>query len=299
MTPEYTDGSSDSVTGEAADYNETQAAIDAGIAIGEPRQLAAGEVYSVIVPKGAGQRLVEVPEERGDRPRRATGTYRPATVEAFVAVIGRHENPQRTTVWVHPQDGNIVAVFNDHEPTPDDAPPSSMNSIPGWRDHRAHLSLQKTPEWQHWIGRNGRLMGQTEFAEHIEDGSAQIVTPAAADMLELAQTFHAHTDAQFRSAQRLRDGQVQVQYDEQIDASAGTSGQMQIPDTFELAVAPFLGEDPYRLTARLRYRIGGGKLQLGYKLVERPEDVLAHTLGGIATQLREKFPATFIGEPGS
>lgn len=279
----------------APEHTETQSAIDAGIALGNPRELTPGSLYSIIVPRNGQQRLVEVPETHAPNPRRAVATYRPATVEALVAVIERYHHETNTTVWVHPQSGGIVAIFNDHTGYVG----SQETGTPGWRDHRAHLMLEKTKEWNHWINSNGSLMSQIAFAEHIEDGSPQIVAPPAADMLELAQTFHAHTDAQFRSAQRLRDGQVQVQYDESIDASAGTSGQMQIPDTFELAVAPFLGEDPYRLTARLRYRLGAGKLQLGYKLVQRPEDVLAATLGAIADKLREKFPATFIGEPGA
>ena len=272
----------------AMDANEVQAALDAGVALANPIPLEDDATYSVVVPKGATHELVRAPAPHPDfaaAPARARGTYRPATVDALIDVVARHHDPESTTVWVHPDNGQIVAVFNDVH-----------SGGPGWRDHRAELVLAQTVEWKHWLGKDNRLMGQIEFAEHIEDGLAEIVEPAAADMLELAQTFQAHQTASFRSAHRLQSGQVQMRYDEEIDAKAGQSGQMEIPSSFRLAVAPFLGEQPYRVEARLRFRLQAGKLSLGYKL-DRPERVIRDALDKLAERLAEKFPATFIGEP--
>lgn len=273
---------------DAREGNETQAVIDAVTALGEPQEIDEERVYSVIVPAGAVHRVVRFPDEEIlPGPRRPKGVYRPATVDALISVVDRFHDTDRTTVWVHPTSGQIVAVFNDNATEPG----------PGWRDHRAQLTLANTPEWVHWHGKDGELMTQQQFAEHVEDGAGEIVEPAAAEMLELAQTFHAHQAAKFRAAVRLQDGVVQLQYDETLDATAGTTGQMQIPSTFKLAVAPFLGEDPYAITARLRYRVNGGSLSIGYKL-ERPHVVLRDALDSIAARLAEKFPAVYIGDPG-
>lgn len=270
--------------------NETQAAIDAGIALGEPHELQKQYAsYCVLVPAGARHELVRAPAAHPDfeaTPDRARGTYRPATVDALISVIERHHDPENTTVWVHPTSGRVVAIFNDHHAQGAE-----------WRDHRAQLDLAVTPEWQHWARRDGELMGQVAFAEHIEDGLSEIVEPAAADMLELAQTFQAHQSAHFRSAHRLQSGQVQVRYDEEIDAKAGQTGEMEIPSSFTLRIAPFLGEEPYRVDARLRYRMPGGKLSLGYKL-DRPDRIVRDALDHVAGRLVEKFPSVFIGEPG-
>lgn len=269
---------------------EVQAALDAGLLLAEPELLEPGRIYSVTTPAGATHELTRAPApspEHDADPGRARGSYHPATVEALIAVITRHHDEQATTVWVHPTAGRVTTVFNDAAP-----------GAPAWRDHRAVLQLTKTPEWEHWAKRDGHLGSQTDFAEHVEDGLAEIVEPAAAEMLELAQTFHAHQAASFRQATRLQDGRIQVRYDETIDAKAGDSGQMDIPSTFTLAIAPFLGEAPYKVTARLRYRSSGGNLQIGYKL-DRPDRVIRDALEQISQRLEAEFPNVYVGEPAA
>lgn len=274
----------------AHDANAVQAALDAGRAMGTPQHVKPGAPYVVVVPKGASHALVRVPPanaEFDDAPTRSRGTYQPATVDALIDVAKRHHDEKATTIWVHPTNGRIVAIFNDAHP-----------GSPAWRDHKAVLNLTVPPEWQHWAAKDGKLMGQVEFAEHVEDGLAEIVEPNAADMLEIAQTFHAHTTAQFRSANLLHSGQVQVRYDEETTATAGKSANLEIPQTFKIAVPPFIGEDAYGITARLRYRVRDGKLLLGYKL-DQPDRVVRAALSDIAEKLKGEFPSVFIGEPGA
>lgn len=271
-----------------SDHDNIQTALNAGMALGVPHKLA--DVSSVVVPAGAMHQVVQPPlphPDRDEAPARARSTYRPATVGALIDVVSRHHDTDSTTIWVHPTNGHMVAVFNDAAP-----------DAPAWRDHRAELSLTVTPEWNHWLSNDGRLLGQMSFAEHVEDGLTEIATPPAADLLEMAQTFQAKQDVNFRSAVRLGDGSIQAQYDEEIDAKAGRKGQMKIPSEFTLVVAPFLGEDPRELTARLRYRIREGKLVIGYKL-DHPERVVRETLLAIGETLAESFSSVFIGEPGS
>lgn len=266
------------------DDGNVQAALDAGLALAEPFIVDPSVgVYSIVVPAGGEGKLVSV-ERWAERPRRATASYRPATVDALIALTARHLNEKHTTVWVHPTSGRIVVVFNDN------------GAQPAWRDHRAVLDLAVPPSWRHWINRDGLLMSQADFAEHIEDGLADIAEPPAADMLELAQSFHAKQSAAFRTAVRLQDGRVQMQYDEEVEASAGRSGQMAIPSEFTLAIAPFLGEAPYAVRALLRYRIASGKLHIGYRL-QRPEDVQRDALQSIHEKLSGSFPAVFLGQP--
>lgn len=218
-----------------------------------------------------------------EAPVRRTGTYRPATVEALIDYVAWLMVKDQTTVWVHPTSGKVEAVFDD-------------NGVdPGYRQHRALLQLQPTPEWTYWAENDTKMMGQEEFAEHIEGGLEEIATPDAADMLEIAQSFHASKEASFRQSNRLTSGEQRLQYDETIQASAGKTGDLTVPTVILLAVAPFYGEDRYKVTARLRFRLSGGKLTLGYML-DRPESVKRDALEGIAERLSEKFERTFVGE---
>jgi len=264
---------------------DVQAAIDAGLTTAPPSKIERNELYSVIVPNGGTHHLVDT-EKYADLPWRQSGCYRPATVDALIAVIERFQN-DTTTIWVHPTSGKVIAVFND-----------SDAEQPGWRDHRAALQLQRTPEWEHWCSKDNIQMSQQAFAEHIEDGLLELVEPAAAEMLELAQTIEATQGANFRSAIRLDNGQVQARYEETIDTKAGQSGQLTIPTEFKLAVAPFLGENPYSVTARFRYRLSSGKLTLGYRL-DRPDAVVRDALDKIAERLSSHFAdlPVLIGEP--
>jgi uncharacterized protein YfdQ (DUF2303 family) len=125
-------------------------------------------------------------------------------------------------------------------------------------------------------------MPQLEFAEFIEDHLPNFVTPSAADMLELAQTFQATTKVDFASSQRVKSGETQLTYAEQQTATAGKKGNLSIPDTFEIALQPFENGPAYKVQARFRYRIHNGALTLGYRLT-RPQDVRREAFNEVVT----------------
>ncbi len=114
--------------------------------------------------------------------------------------------------------------------------------------------------------------------ELVEEGLEDIVEPPAAGMLEVAQSLQAAKSVAFRSGTRLQDGQVQLVWEETIEAKAGQKGDLTIPEVFVLGLCPYEGSDPFRVRARLRYRINDGALQMGYVL-DRPEDVLEAAFG--------------------
>jgi uncharacterized protein YfdQ (DUF2303 family) len=264
----------------------TAAVIETAQQAAEPKELDPAKLYAVVGADG-GVYGLDLERLRGtpDRPR---GVYKPATVASFEKYVERWQADQ-ATIWVHPTEGKIRAVLDDHEPGERGA---------GWGEHRAELDLIVPPEWAFWLAKDRQLMPQGAFADHIEEGVRQIVAPDAATMLELAQSFHASTDATFRSRVVLASGEVRMAYDEKIDAQAGQDGSITIPQEFELAISPFVGEDPYKVMARFRYRVGGGDLTLGYALIE-PELVVRDCLEKIAERLTERFSdlPVLIGEP--
>lgn len=247
-----------------------------------PRTVDPATPTIVVVPEGVRPVEIDLSAWR-ENPTRKTGVYRPATVEAFAAYVGQHTDPEVTTVWVHPTSGKVVAVFDDNG-----------QETPGWGQHRAELNLETTPEWDHWAGKDGEMLSQSDFADHIEVGLDDIAIPDGADVLEMAQTFHAKQNSTFRQATRLTSGETQFQYDEELQATAGKTGTLEIPQVLMLALSPFVGEERYKVTARLRYRLNSGKLTLGYKL-DRPESVQRDALEKVAETLGEKFPLTYVG----
>ncbi len=192
-----------------SERTETDAASDITLRGVAPTELDANEFYHVIVPAGADRHLFDL-EKYLPAPRRKSGEVYLHTQDSFAHFVKEHTIAEHTHVYAERHSFTIVAVFND-----------ASADDPGWRDHRADLALAKTPEWRHWEDADGKLMSQVQFAEHIEEGLLEIQVPTAAEMLELAQTFHANTNVEFKSATTLAYGQRQFTYVENTTPSPG------------------------------------------------------------------------------
>ena len=141
-------------------------------------------------------------------------------------------------------------------------------------------------------------MGQTEFAEFLEDNFADLAGADAQTLLNVATTIQATTGINFASARRLQDGQTQLTYNEVVDAKAGADGALKIPQTFALGLRIFKNGDAYKLTARLKYRLHGGSVKFWYEL-DRPERAIEDAFTGYVATVREKSGyRVLIGMPG-
>jgi uncharacterized protein YfdQ (DUF2303 family) len=248
----------------------------------KPHPVVPGEVYAV-TDRGGVHHVLDL-EHLLENPRRKTGRYQPATIKAFSDYVVTHAG-LGTSIWIDRPSASITAIIDDH-----------TEHTPGWGNHRATVALQRTPEWKHWLAADGHYVGQEAFAEHLQDGIEEIRVPDAATMLEIAQSIQGRTNADWKTGTRLDNGEVQFAYQEEVQAGAGRSGQLEVPQEFELAVAPFYGEQPAPITARLRYRIKEGVLRIGYKL-NRPDDLELQILGEIETRLSESFTHVYQGTP--
>lgn len=230
-----------------------------------------------IVHTGQGTIQLYDLEKYQDRPRRPRGTIEVHNGESFVKAVEQ----RRVVSAMQGSAGDGESSALDYEPISlysdedrmalvailnDDQGPDA-----GWRDHRVQLQLRKTPAWQRWVRGQG-LKSQEEFALAIEAGEEEIVEPSPADMLSLAETFHATTSSRAKMGSKLANGKRQLVFEEDIDAKAGEDGTIVIPEKFRIAVRPFFGGERYEVTCRLRFRLREAKLVIGYELV-RPDDV--------------------------
>lgn len=252
----------------------TEAAVVADLAerAADPALLIPGSIVAF-----ASERNVEDLERFLPSPRRKRGHVSLDDHVSLMRYIGAHA--EATELYGDWRAAKIIAVLNGHMPQDPE--------MPGWGDHRATLTLRPTDEWDRWTGKNGVQLAQRAFAEHIEDGIAEITEPTGADMLELAQTFNATQGVVFKSHARLSNGETQFQYEETVEAKAGARGQLSIPERITLGIAPWEGTPKYKVTARLRYWIGGGQLKLWYQL-DDPNGVLRSAFGDLATDIEEE-----------
>lgn len=230
-------------------------------------------------------------------PRRKRGLVRLTETGSFIDYVKRHGSLDTCTVWCKADyaKGQIAfqAIINDHGEEPGQA---------HWRDHRALYEPEFSQEWKTWTANNGKgqPFTQFEFANFIEVNNKDIAAtegmPTGAQMLEMALNMEANQDVRFKSAIRLQNGGVDLNYVSNDDAQTIT--RMKLFERFSIGIPVFVNDEPYRIDARLRYRVRDGKLTFWYELV-RPDLVLgaatATTVQAIQSQVGKPF---FFGEPG-
>lgn len=114
-------------------------------------------------------------------------------------------------------------------------------------------------------------------------------------MLEIAKTLEAKTSVDFKSGVRLENGDHQIKYVSETTGRAGGNGDLEIPSTFALGIAPYMGGPSYKMPARLRYRINDGHLVLWYELVNPHKVIEAAAKEIVATIKSETGQEAFMG----
>jgi uncharacterized protein YfdQ (DUF2303 family) len=199
---------------------------------------------------------IEDIEDTLKAPMRAKGTVTLRTQESFIDMVNAHKDAGTKLYGMDGDKPSFTAVFNDND----------REVGPGWQDHKAFYGLPLSKEWQVWTGADAKAMNQTAFAKFIEDNLPDVVEPAAAEMLVISRTLEAKKNVEFKSGQRLSNGEQEFTYNETIESTAG-KGALKVPEEFAIGIPVFNGGTAYKVTARLRYRIDGGKLVLWYELL--------------------------------
>ena len=235
-----------------------------------------GNYMHAVVPKDFKlENISKAVEEMQDTPRRFRGTVTLKDVASLLAYCSDQAAHDTGYLYADPDKRSITAVFNDHR-----------GVEPGWRDHRAEFKAEYTPEFEKWMRNDKQPKTQGEFAEFIEDNFSDIAEPGAQVLLDIATTMQAKTDINFSSAKRLQNGQVQLQYTESINATAGANGALEIPKEFALGLRIFKNGGGYKLRARLKYRLNAGSVKFWYEL-NRPERAVEDAFAGYVDQVRE------------
>jgi uncharacterized protein YfdQ (DUF2303 family) len=257
-----------------------QPVIDTALRAAPPAELQPGKVYAFHTPHGV-HKVDLTGIEYKDQPDRKTGTTLVRDAASFLAYYGKHAD-ENSEVYADTERLTITAVLD-------------ANTADGarWEGHRLSLQLRPTEAWKQWLALDGKLLTQEQFAEFLEDHLPELLEPSAADMLEIAQSFQAANKVDFQSATRLSSGQRQFQYVETTTAKAGQKGQLTVPETFVIGLVPFEGSEGYKLTARLRHRIGQDGLRLGYKL-ERPDEVRRTAFQDVVEAVGEQIPVPVL-----
>lgn len=255
----------------------------------------------VVLDEGLGSCLIAVPEpyvieqhnEHLPYPPRARGTVTMHDVASFIVLVNRHANPEHALIYVDADYKNgliyAVAVFNDHTP----------GGQPGWCDHRARFSPIRTEEWDRWKGADGKAnaMSQDDFAFFLEANADDIIEPDGSEVLTFVLTLSDTRKVRYGSAINLTNGMMQIEFTEEGDNA--TKGKLELFKEFTLAIRPLRGTDPYRIKARLRYRIerNSGAISFWFEL-HRPDRILEDAARKLVERIAGETQVTVLaGNP--
>lgn len=257
--------------------NDIQTIVETADRAIPPQPVEAGNLY--VVPTATGGR--EVIDLTGDEylnvPRRKRGTVRVRDIESLGQYWDKHHTPEVSEVYADIDRDQITAVLDAH-----------AAGAAGWAQHRVTLGVQRTRNWKTWTEFDGKYLEQVEFAEHIRANLPDVVDPDGADLLELAQSFQATTEVNFKSSNQLRSGEFELLYSEQVNASAGRDKKITIPAGLKLLLKPYEDNEPGPITAQFRYRLKEGRVYLGYVL-NQPEEVLQNAFNALVTKIEDRL----------
>ena len=254
--------------------NDMQAVIDAS------RQGAAPQVLDqtagvVFVPSAnAGHGLLVDLATYQPKPRRKSGRVVVFDAASFNQVIADNQDAGDIAIYFDraPEKPSVVAVLN-----------GNGKNGSGWSDFRCQIEFRPTPQWVKWKARDGKMFGQVDFAEFLEENLEDIADPAGALMLEIASQLQVIRTVNFKSKVALSSGAFVFQHDQDDNAKVG-AGTIDVPQTFTLGIAPIFGLASYSVPARFRYRITDGKLTLGYKL-QRVETMMTQIIEDVIAKI--------------
>ena len=277
-------------------------AIQAGLLIAESDPIGdSTRFFTQVVPAGAKLEtfdLHQLEDAYADRPRRKTGVVHVRDADSFIGYLAKH-GLDETEVWADTKGSALVGVINAHQAAEGAAARQSdaVAGLAGHGDHRVLLELVLSKEWQTWTGLDRQWLTRQDFAEHIEDNAIDVIDPDGATMLEIAQSFQATLQADFKEAQRLSSGEVAFKYVETVQAQAGQAGEFEVPTSFTVAMSPFEGGDPVEVEAKFRYRLRAGELKVSYALT-RPHDIQRQAYLDLVQAVDDGIPhPVFRGRP--
>jgi uncharacterized protein YfdQ (DUF2303 family) len=249
-----------------ADGETTQDSLIASLR-STPQAVGAGIPF-VVIPEGF---RVHALERLMVAPVRTRATARFDDASSFLSYVkARKEN--RSIVTANEANKVVKAILDYH---------SERGAAFG--EHTAELQLKATDEWAIWTAASGKRMGQNAFAEFIENNLPDIADPTGAEVLEVAKNLQIDKKVNFLSSVRLQDGNREFTFQEAQEATSA-KGTVRVPETFTVGLAPFLGASKYSLTARLRFRMVEGKLELWFDLL-RPHKVVEDAFNNVVAAL--------------
>jgi uncharacterized protein YfdQ (DUF2303 family) len=227
----------------------------------------------IAMPTGFKSEVLTNPDKAPQVTRRAP---RFLETSSFVDYVNAFKVEGQTRIFVHPDNLKAEAVIDYDKP-----------GAPDRGVHRATLQLALSPEWKTWTDAaaqtKSRGFTQEDFAEFLEEHGADVVSPPAADLIELVTKMQITRQVSYKRTVHLQDGRQQFTY-----LNDNESGAIEFPQKLELGIPVFKGGQPYRVTVLLRYRLqDGGSLRFAM-IIHRHDEIMRDAVEGDVKAIQEQ-----------
>ena len=213
------------------------------------------------------------------KPLRQKETRSVATLDAFNEYVKRFKT-EESSIYVTGSNGRYTITAElDH---------AGAATGPVWTDRTASFSLTPSEDLERWLASNKKSLTQEDFANLLEERARNIVNPAAADILEMANTLHVTRNLSVKAVRRGSMAKNAILFNQDQSLKAGQDGEIELPTSFDIAVEPFARyREGTKIKALLRPRIVDDQPRFTYELQQVEESieiVLDAILGAIRTQ---------------
>lgn len=175
---------------------------------------------------------------------------------SFLAEIDRRALIDNvSTVWGNRNNGTITVIYDELSPNAE----RQYNR----RGDQLQLQFIRSEDWRLFQAATGKLHTQDEFGDLLQSVGHLIVSHTAADLLEIVDSIRATSAGSFESRINRANGSQTLSYSEEVNASAGRHGQLEVPRTVVFTAQPFEDYPEFEIAADLRLRVSGNKLGLG------------------------------------
>lgn len=298
---------------EAADFAKAKV-----VEVEEP-----GTGVKALVVLGVGGGITPLPRSTFDPYRenllRISGTAALLSLASFIDLVNRFKDGESAVFGNDDRKApSLTAIFNYHEEIGGDGPADASDAA-RHADHRATFAFPVSDEWTAWMGSNKEPMSMADFALFLEDRWPDVLTITALEelpekmrtivevsggkgalatpqkLIELSRGLKVNEKAAIEESVNLASGEGGIRFTAEHTGADGKA--VKVPSIFIIGLPVFRNGQPYRMMARLRYRIAGGKLVFWYELA-RPDAVFDDAFAGALDEVREKTALpVFLGKP--
>lgn len=241
---------------------------------------------------------IESLEPYAERPYRQRGKAVLRGLDSFIGYVDRHKTGD-SAIFITPDLSSLkkgaqlaTAIFNYHG--------SNDTNHADWCDFTAALTAVPSLPYALLLEmHDAGLCEQPAFARSLERIARFCTSHSQGEIVEIARTLVLASKGDFASIDDDFSGSLDLRFNVQVRASAGTQTQkLDVPTHIRFIIPLLDGATPTEIVCRLKYRVpdhAGGKLSLGLEIEDRHwiEDACVQQ---VASAIGEKSGVqTFLG----